>query len=133
MKKSSRKLAGMLTIGMFGFMAMEVFAATANLKWKAPTQRENGATLAASEIAGYEIQYKSAGDSTYKVLTVSGTATSVSIPNLPASNSGAALPSYEFRIMVTDTAGMSSGFVQLTPLLHNPPKGVSAGTFMIVP
>ena len=123
----------LLLVGIMAYISTEAFAATANLKWKAPTQRENGTALAANEIAGYEIQYKSAGDSTYKVLTVAGTATSVSIPNLPASNSITGLSSYEFRIMVTDTAGLSSGFVQLTPLLHNPPKGVSAGTFMIVP
>lgn len=132
MKNMRRTLASMLAIGMLGLSGLPAgaFAATATVKWAEPTQREDGKAMAATEIAGYEIQYKLSTDAAFKVVEITGNATTATIPNLVAVT---ATTRYEFKIRVTDTAGLSSSFVQLTPVTYNPPKGITAGTYMITP
>lgn len=56
-----------------------------NLSWVAPVTRADGAALAMSEIAGYTVRYgTSKGNYPYSIAINDGSATSVTVTNLPA-------------------------------------------------
>jgi hypothetical protein len=87
------------------------------LKWSIPTQRENGKALPSTEVAGYEIQYKSASSQQMqKVLVVGGSATSYDL-ELPT------IEAYDIYISAYDTKGLFSVGLKVTYTPEtSPPK-----------
>jgi len=95
--------------------SVPVATADIPLAWSAPTQRENGATLPASEIAGYEIRYRKPTDNAYSYATLGPTALNYSLK-------GAAKDSMEIGIAVFDTNGLYSNFLRMDYVAPSPPK-----------
>lgn len=78
--------------------------ASARLTWDIPQYRENNESLMLSEIAGYEIIYRLANESSFSVITIADNNNSSHIiNNLSAGN-------YEFMIAVFDTDGLYSDY-----------------------
>lgn len=101
-------------LGVYGFEAAtgsnddSSAAGLMTLEWTAPALRENGNYLRPSEIAGYEIRYRKAGESQYQSQFIrNGSATSFAFDWLKGD--------YEFTIAVYDSKGLYSRFVPLTP------------------
>jgi len=94
--------------------------------WNAPTQREDGTALAASEIAAYELQYRKAGDTNYQTVRVLGSLKTVLIKGVPVG-------SYEARIATIDTLDLRSGFATLNLKYTSPPKPPTDFKLIFVP
>lgn len=101
----------------FSSFAQTVTKSVVALKWGIPTQRENGKSLALTEVAGYEIQYKAASSQQMqKVLVVGGSATSYDL-ELPT------IEAYDIYISAYDTKGLFSVGLKVTYTPEtSPPK-----------
>jgi hypothetical protein len=84
--------------------------------WKQPTQRENGTALAATEIGGYEINYKKVTDPTYTVAMVPKGSTTLTVKSLPKAD-------YTVLVATYDTNGLYSSFI---PVTYNAPSSPNA-------
>jgi hypothetical protein len=74
------------------------------LKWTAPVKRADGTPMSLADIEGYHIHYgKSAGSYTSLLNVANGTATSVTVTDLP-------LGSYYIVMTTYDVAGRESGY-----------------------
>ena len=94
--------------------------------WNAPTAREDGTPLAASEIAAYDLQYRKAGDANYQSIRVLGSLKTILIKSV-------AIASYEARIATIDTEDRRSGFVSLNLKYISPPKPPTDFKFIFAP
>jgi hypothetical protein len=83
----------------------------ASLSWNAPTARENGSALQASEIGGYEIKYRASGSlasAPFSTVIIKGAVKTDYDLELPT------FGSYEIKVAVFDSAGLYSNFIPLT-------------------
>ena len=94
--------------------------------WNAPTAREDGTPLAASEIAAYDLQYRRVADANYQSIRVLGSLKTVVIKGVPSG-------SYEARIATIDTQDLRSGFVTLNLKYTSPPKPPADFKFIFAP
>lgn len=106
-----------LLICLLSFSSVAESKNIALLKWGLPTQRENGKALAASEIGGYEIQYKAASSQVIqKVVLVGGLFSNYDL-ELPT------LEAYDIYVSAYDTKGVSSVALKFTYTPEvSPPK-----------
>ncbi|WP_111642518.1 fibronectin type III domain-containing protein [Marinimicrobium alkaliphilum] len=80
------------------------------LEWRMPDHRENGVYLEDSEIGGYELRFRAAGERQYQRLVIEdGLATSYSLPMQD-------LTDYVVEIAAFDSDGLFSRYVPLTPV-----------------
>lgn len=95
---------------------------TSSYSWSAPTARENGTPLAASEIGGYDFQYKLTGSATATNIKLDASKTTYDV-SLPAGE-------YEIKLAVFDKNGLYSKWVSLTVRPPSPP--LSPNNFKVV-
>lgn len=94
--------------------------------WNAPTAREDGTPLAASEIAAYDFQYRKAGETNYQSVRVLGSLKTVVVK-------GVSVGSYEARIATIDTSDLRSVFVPIALKYTSPPKPPSDFKLIFAP
>lgn len=93
--------------------------ATITLSWSVPTQRENGDTLTANEIAGYEIN-----DSCGVTVEITGNTTSYTLPIV--------LPfDCTFSIVAVDTDGLRSQVSNEITVRFNAPNAPTLNEIQI--
>jgi hypothetical protein len=79
-----------------------------SLSWIAPTERESGAPMLTSELAGYEIKFRSVSEIAFTVVTIPRAETMTYVfRNL--------LGDYEFQIAAFDNNFVYSNFIALSP------------------
>lgn len=77
-------------------------ASSIRLNWTVPTTRENGQSLKASELAGYELYYTTDNPAVTGTIKInSGTTSTYTLQNLAAGN-------YHFAISAVDVKGLKS-------------------------
>ena len=104
-----------IALGLLALPAMAI-----NLTWIAPTQREDGTALAASEIASYTLNVTLAGVAQPSV-SIPGTATAYTFVDTVKGK-------YCFTLVIVDTAGLTSALSNQACRNANPKAatGVSA-------
>lgn len=96
--------------------AGRAFAATAELTWTHPTQRELGEALPLSEIAGYDLTYGLCGqdEQTVRVGVVQSHTLDLGDP---------AYGEWCFKVRTVDTDGLLSAYIgPVTKIIKSPPK-----------
>lgn len=97
-------------------LASMAHAATADLSWTAPTQREDGTALASSDIAGYDVEWGKCSQAVQVVDAGKVLAYSIVLPN----------PSFGqwcFRVRTRDSSGVVSAWTgPVTKTIAAPPK-----------
>lgn len=79
------------------------------LYWAQPVERENGDTMAISEIGGYEIRFKTSGQDKYTSVIVTGnslTQYNIKLPNFESA---------QVEVAAFDTNGVYGNFVVAKP------------------
>lgn len=77
---------------------------SAKVGWDIPSTREDGSDLQLSEIAGYEIQYRTSAELAYSTVVIyDQTQDEIQIDDLPAGQ-------YEVVVSVFDTDGLYSDY-----------------------
>lgn len=96
----ARWFAALLLLSLVGLCVHRADADTVTLTWTAPTQREDGTTLAAAEIAAYKFAWSLNG-AALATFTVPGTAITYTLSNLSPGK-------YCFTTATVDTDGQES-------------------------
>jgi hypothetical protein len=78
-----------------------------NLSWNVPNQRENGTTLDATEVGGYEVRYKKSTDKRFTYISING------YWNTQHSFDWLDEGDYIFQIAAFDKNGIYSQFVDI--------------------
>jgi hypothetical protein len=99
-----RYLLALILLAAIPAFAAEINA-TAKLSWTVPATRENGAALAASEIAAYKVRWGTASGKTLSTYTVTGTSYDWSAPLTIGTNG--TVTAY-FSVAAVDTDGRES-------------------------
>ncbi len=109
------------------FMATNIYAATMDVTWIQPTQREDATPLTQAEIAMFRVSYgTTTGVYTTQVDVTDNTATTTSISLLPGGT-------YYVVMSVIDTAGIESVFTPEASIVLNTaaPKSVTGLTLTV--
>lgn len=107
-------IGALLFLTLLGLIVHRADAADAQLSWTAPTQREDGAALAATAIAGYDIEWGKCGQAQQTVRV--GPVTSHTI-------TGLGYGEWCFRIRTADSGGLLSAWTgAVTKVILAPPK-----------